>query len=221
MTLNDLPTIVVALTVSSYWLYVGWMILRVRQEAKRIRAVLIPAQRREQYMWIIWVPVIGAWIEVPYLAVWPPLRQNAWIGVPEAVLEIPSLLPIRLLGAAFAVTCLLLSIKCWRHMGSQWRMGVDPTQKARLLTDGPFAVVRHPIYALSMTMMLCTVVVLPSPVMLIVAAIHLSLMHMKARNEERFLQQRYQMEYDEYCRHTGRFFPSFGWGWRLYHRRNK
>ncbi len=92
-------------------------------------------------------------------------------------------------------------------MGQQWRMGIDPTQKIRLLVDGPFAKVRHPIYSLSILLMLCSVVVLPCPTMLLLAAIHITLMHIKARNEERFLLDTQGPSYAEYCRKTGRFIP--------------
>ncbi len=86
-------------------------------------------------------------------------------------------------------------------------MGVDAASRNRLITNGPFAKVRHPIYALSIALMLCSVVVISTPVMLAIAALHIALMYLKARNEEEFLLKMHGQSYSEYCRRTGRFLP--------------
>ena len=106
-----------------------------------------------------------------------------------------------------ALVCLGLSIMCWRHMGSDWRMAVDPQGSGRLIQSGPFAKVRHPIYAVSIVLMICSVVAVPNLPMMVVAGVHIMLMHIKARHEERFLLERHGPAYADYCRRTGRFVP--------------
>lgn len=32
-------------------------------------------------------------------------------------------------------------------MGNSWRIGVDPTERTTLVTNGPFALVRNPTFA--------------------------------------------------------------------------
>ena len=207
MTLQHLPTLIVGLTVTAYWTYVARMVRRVRQNAGHVRKVLIPAQFREKLMWIIWVPVIGGWFCTPLKVAF------GFVGpLDQTVLPLDSAsghagLVVRFVAAALAIGCLAASIVTWRYMGEQWRMGVDPTQKLKLLVDGPFARVRHPIYSLSILLMLCSVVILPCPTMFILAAIHITLMLIKARNEERFLLETQGPSYAEYCRKTGRFVP--------------
>ena len=44
-------------------------------------------------------------------------------------------------------------------MGTAWTMAVTPDRNTDLITDGPFARVRHPIYGFSLLLMACTVVV--------------------------------------------------------------
>jgi protein-S-isoprenylcysteine O-methyltransferase Ste14 len=46
--------------------------------------------------------------------------------------------------------------------------------------------------------------------MVVVAAVHVLLMLVKARNEERFLLGAKGEAYASYCRRTGRFVPRFG-----------
>ena len=79
-----------------------------------------------------------------------------------------------------------------------------------LITDGLFRRIRHPIYAFSVLLMLCSAVILPSLPMLAVAAVHVLLMNIKARNEERHLLQSHGEAYARYLARTGRFFPRLG-----------
>ncbi len=214
MTLQTAPTLILGLIVTAYWAYVLRMVVRVRTDAGRVQKVLIPAQRREKLMWLIWVPVIVGWFSTPlriFLGYENPLgtKFDRWLLPPNFAAG-GTFQVIRFVAIAVAIACLALSIRSWRHMGRQWRMGIDPTQKITLLIDGPFARVRHPIYSLSILLMLCSVVVLPCATMLFFAVIHISLMHLKARNEERHLLEARGKSYADYCRRTGRFIPNVG-----------
>ncbi|MGA8034043.1 MAG: isoprenylcysteine carboxylmethyltransferase family protein, partial [Casimicrobiaceae bacterium] len=76
-----------------------------------------------------------------------------------------------------------------------------------LITDGPFRRIRHPIYAFSILIMIASAVVLPTPSMIALAALHLSLMNIKARNEEAHLARMHGDAYLRYLDRTGRFLP--------------
>ncbi|MDO8629652.1 MAG: isoprenylcysteine carboxylmethyltransferase family protein [Phycisphaerales bacterium] len=114
---------------------------------------------------------------------------------------------LRGLAALAAIGSLALSINCWRYMGRNWRMGIDPNQESELLHGGPFGAVRHPIYALGMTLMICSVLIVPARVMMILAVLHITLLQLKARNEERFLLKVHGDAYAKYCELTPRFVP--------------
>jgi len=92
-------------------------------------------------------------------------------------------------------------------MGRSWRMAVAPDQQTELVTTGLYGLVRHPIYALSILLMMCTLVVAPTLPVALMACIHISLMQAKARNEERFLVGRHGAVYQRYMQRTGRFVP--------------
>jgi protein-S-isoprenylcysteine O-methyltransferase Ste14 len=84
---------------------------------------------------------------------------------------------------------------------------VTPDQQTELVTTGLYGHVRHPIYALSILLMLCTVVVAPTVPVVLMAVIHIALMVVKARNEEQFLSERHGASYRRYLDRTGRFVP--------------
>ena len=89
-------------------------------------------------------------------------------------------------------------------------MDVPLKGEVPLITDGPFRYVRHPIYTLSMLLMICSAVVVPTVPMLGIAIVHLLLMQLKARHEERHLLRLHGEVYQSYLARTGRFFPRRG-----------
>jgi len=202
--MKDLPAAVLTATIWAYWLCVGVMIVRIRRKTRK-QAGVIPRQRLERLMWLVWVPLVAAWVTLPYLAA---TRSVPPWAVPDFARN-PPWIALSWMAALIAIACLGLSIECWMRMGSRWRMAVVPGERTELVTSGLYAWIRHPIYALSVTLMAASAVILPTVPMLAVAAIHVSLMVIKARNEEAFLHGVHGEVYARYCAQTGRFFPRF------------
>jgi protein-S-isoprenylcysteine O-methyltransferase Ste14 len=101
-------------------------------------------------------------------------------------------------------------------MGESWRVGVDESERTDLVTHGPFAVVRNPIFAamvpasLGLTLMVPNVVGLIGFVALVVALeIQVRLV------EEPYLRKAHGDDYASYVGRTGRFAPGLG---RMGHR---
>ena len=156
--MKDLPCIVMAATVWAYWACVGAMIVRVRRRTRKLSGI-VPSQRLEQLMWIVWVPLVAAWMVLPYVAAGATACAVAAAGLRARAAD-----AARCAGSAAGVglACLGLSIHCWLRMGRNWRMAVAPDQQTELVTTGLYGLVRHPIYALSILLMLCTLVVAPT-----------------------------------------------------------
>src|SRR5207249_896308 len=201
--MKDLPGVLLTATIWSYWIGVGVMIVRVRRKTHSL-AGLVPMQSLEKLMWIVWVPVVVAWAVLPYLS----LSHGGPMSLPSFFAGDPPYTALRWVAGFTALACLLLTSLCWARMGTSWRMDVRPDSKNDLITDGPFRYVRHPIYALSMMLMVCTVIVVPTFSMLLVAILHIGLMNLKARHEERHLLGVHGERYRIYVSHTGRFVPT-------------
>jgi protein-S-isoprenylcysteine O-methyltransferase Ste14 len=200
----DIPTLVLTATVWVYWFAVGAMVVRARRKTRQL-AGLVPEQPLERRMWLVLVPAIVLWILLPWLSL--TRAQPPLLALPEFARAVPAYAALRWLAALCVVMSLALTVKCWRRMGSDWRMAVSETQKSALITDGLYARVRHPIYALQMLLMLCSVLIVPTVPMIVVAIVHLSLMNLKARNEERHLLKVHGAQYQAYLARTGRFLP--------------
>jgi protein-S-isoprenylcysteine O-methyltransferase Ste14 len=175
----------------------------VRRHTRKVVG-LVPEQRLERLMWLVWVPLVAAWIFVP----WATLRGSGAVpALPDFALRESVFAALRWVAALVAVIALAGTIRCWLRMGSDWRMDVGLERKTMLITDGLFARVRHPIYAFSILLMLCSAAIVPTLPMVLIAAVHIVLMILKARNEERHLSALHGDAYAQYLRRTGRFFP--------------
>jgi protein-S-isoprenylcysteine O-methyltransferase Ste14 len=199
---THLPALLIGFIMALYWsrvLRLAWKQKRRTGQA----ANLFPPETVGRVLRIVWFPAIALWIALPICAgslkraspaLLRPLFQNLWVSW---------------IALAIALIAFVATWICWKKMGKSWRMGIDPNDKTRLIVTGPYARLRHPIYALSSLLMICTMLILPSPVMLAVGIIHLSLLQWEARREEQYLTALHGPSYALYAARTGRFLPRF------------
>lgn len=119
--------------------------------------------------------------------------------------------PLNYAGTAIAVAGVLLTLYAQIAMGESWRIGVDPGETTDLVTSGPFAWVRNPIFsamiptALGLAMMVPNVVAVAGFIGLITA------LELQVRAvEEPYLLRVHGSAYESYAARVGRFFPGLG-----------
>lgn len=200
--MQDFPSLLLAAVVWAYWGRVASMAWRIRRRTHTLSGV-VPQQGLERFLWIFFVPVVAAWMALPLIAAF---REAGELAIPAAARSAPWLV-VRGVAALAGAVLLLATIRCWDRMGRHWKMAVTPGERQVLITDGPFARVRHPIYGYQILLMLASLVVVPTRGLLIVAIVHVVLMTVKARNEERHLLGTHGEDYASYVERTGRFFP--------------
>lgn len=187
--------------MAAYW---GRVIRLTHKMRKRVGRAgnFIPTERLGRILRYIWIPVVGCWIVIPLVT---GIRGGARMrGMMRPLYDLPVLAWV---AVGVALMAFGLTLVCWKRMGKSWRMGIDPNEKNELVCSGPFAYVRHPIYALSSLLMLCTIVVVPSGAMLVIGAMHLALLQWEARREERHMASVHPGVYTRYAKGTGRFLP--------------
>ena len=200
---GDIPQTVVTLAVWAYWASV--CILVVRSHIRfRTSAGGLPRTIRERWMWSLWVPAILLWQVLPAIA---GSASHPLFATPDIALENPLLLSLRSIGAGLAVFAYCMTIPNWLSMGKNWSMAIVPKKRSKLITTGMFAYVRHPIYALSVLLMVATMIVTLTPAMTLIGFIHIAMLTMKAISEEKYLTTVHGQEYTDYCKTTGRFVP--------------
>src|SRR3954468_2129490 len=98
----------------------------------------------------------------------------------------------------------------WRaqeDMQESWRVGIDPTQRTRLVANGLFRFCRNPIYLGLQLAMAGFAMLVPGTLSLLLLATTLIVTYFQARLEEAHLLRQHGAEYAEYCQRVGRFFP--------------
>ena len=195
----SVPLLLIGGTVALYWHRVLRMARKQRRRTGKA-ANLVPPEPVGRVLRILWVPVVVIWVAHPLAAAFrtdPPaaLRPLAHVGW------------VRWASAAAVVAGFVVTRRCWTRMGRDWRMGIDPGERTRLVFDGLFAYVRHPIYALSAGMMLATMAALPTPTMLAAGTVHVILLVWESAREERHLVAVHGPAYEAYRRRVGRILP--------------
>ena len=193
-----LPGLLVGLIVGFYWARVLKLVLKARRTTGR-SANFLPPEPLGRALRVVWYPTVAAWIALPLVTAFSrTLAGQLLYRAPWATWT----------AVAVAALALALTMACWRRMGRSWRMGIDPAERTGLVVTGPFAFVRHPIYALSSLLMLASVAAVPHPAMLVVGAIHLAFLQWEARREERHMVRSHGEVYERYMANVGRFVPT-------------
>ncbi|WP_437636305.1 methyltransferase family protein [Sorangium sp. So ce854] len=117
------------------------------------------------------------------------------------------------LGAVATLAGILGTLWSQGAMGESWRIGVSEAERTKLVTRGPFAVVRNPIFSFMMLAALGITLVLPNAAalasfMALVTAIELQVRVV----EEPYLLRSHGDAYAAYCAKVGRFLPGLGLG---------
>ncbi|HYE17219.1 MAG TPA: isoprenylcysteine carboxylmethyltransferase family protein [Tepidisphaeraceae bacterium] len=196
------PSVIVGAILLVYWVKVLQLVVRTRRTVGRA-ANIVPPEPLGRALRIVWGPAVVLWIFLPLLVPFV-------LDPPAGLRPIWNVYGNGIVGwtmVAIALAALTITWVCWIKMGTSWRMGIDPNEKTRLVFTGPYSRVRHPIYGLSQVLGVVAVVVMPSPVMIAVGALHVFLMQWESRREEKFLVALHGPVYADYIRQTGRFIP--------------
>lgn len=199
MKIVHLPSLLIGLLMAAYWMRVIHLVRKARRRGGH-GANLIPNETTGRYLRLIWFPVVALWIVLPILhglTTPQPFPLQPFYDSPA----------LAWIAAIIALAAFIATLVCWKKMGKSWRMGIDPNDKTELIITGPYACLRHPIYALSSVLMLSALAAYPCPIMALAAVLHLLLLQWEARREEKYLLSVHGSAYQEYMQRTGRFMP--------------
>ena len=96
-------------------------------------------------------------------------------------------------------------------MGNSWRVGIDPHEVTELVTSGPFALVRNPIFTAMGITLLGVTLLSPSAMTTLAFVTFLAGVHLQVRLvEEPALGRLHGAAYRSYTSRVGRFLPGIG-----------
>jgi protein-S-isoprenylcysteine O-methyltransferase Ste14 len=114
-------------------------------------------------------------------------------------------------GVVLGIVGIGLTFGAQLAMGDSWRVGVDPEERTKLVTDGPFELVRNPIYSAMLPTVFGLVLMVPSVIAIAAFITLLVALELQVRLvEEPYLRQVHGRAYVEYAATVGRFVPGLG-----------
>jgi protein-S-isoprenylcysteine O-methyltransferase Ste14 len=111
------------------------------------------------------------------------------------------------LGAAVMVAGLLLAVWAREYLGGNWSSEVTIKQGHELITTGPYAVVRHPIYTGILAGLLGTAIALSQVRGFIAFLLIFLMLWRKLRMEEQWMRSQFGETYATYARQTAVLVP--------------
>jgi protein-S-isoprenylcysteine O-methyltransferase Ste14 len=150
---------------------------------------------------VLFVVALAVGALAPVLALADVLGPIPALDVPAAHAAGIALFAAGLAGTLFAQM----------SMGASWRIGVDETERTDLVTGGPFAYVRNPIFAAMLPTSAGLVLMVPSAVAIAGLGALLLALELQVRVvEEPYLLRVHGDSYARYAARVGRFAPGLG-----------
>jgi protein-S-isoprenylcysteine O-methyltransferase Ste14 len=115
---------------------------------------------------------------------------------------------LAVVAAAVAVFSVWFVVAAARTLGKQWSLAARVIEGHKLVTEGPYRVVRHPIYTgmLGMLLATCAATTLPPAVPFAVLVFLIGTL-IRVRGEEKLLRETFGADFDNYSRRVRGFIP--------------
>lgn len=154
-----------------------------------------------------WIAGVG-FVLAGLLGVAAPVLALLDVVEPIAALDVTALHVIAFL---LALAGIAATFYAQGAMGNSWRIGVEPSERTELVTAGPFALVRNPIYAAILPTALGLALLVPSWVAFAGFAGLVVALELQVRVvEEPYLRQVHGESFTAYAARVGRFVPGVG-----------
>jgi len=170
---------------------------KIRRRRKRIRRQVPPAE------WLVLILLFLGMFFLPLayaLTPWLRFADYRWPPAAHAVAGV--------LGSAALLFALWLFWRAHRDLAADWSPSLEVFEGHRLVTEGIYGVIRHPMYAsqvawaIGQTLLLRNWIAGPASLVAL-----LPLFLVRIPQEERMLVQHFGDDYRLYCERTGRIVP--------------
>ena len=144
---------------------------------------------------------------IPFLIGGYMIMKGHRFSDPLDLRVIPRVDALAWIGAVLCIGGLLFCIWARFSLGRNWSGVVTFKGGHELITRGPYAIVRHPIYTGLLAMVIGTVIVLGHVAAIIGLPIVIASLWIKLRYEERLMLEKFPDEYAAYQRRVKRLIP--------------
>ncbi|MFX1416002.1 MAG: methyltransferase [Promethearchaeota archaeon] len=118
-------------------------------------------------------------------------------------------IPIWVRWAGLGLGIVAVPLVWWAHrtLGESFSYALEVKEEQRLITSGPYARVRHPVYTSQVLFNFGLALVASNWILLVIWAAGVPFTYHRMFNEEKMMIQEFGDEYVTYMKQTGRLFP--------------
>jgi protein-S-isoprenylcysteine O-methyltransferase Ste14 len=144
---------------------------------------------------------------VAFAAIWLTPRHNWWALPPSQAGEIA----VAVVAVLLAYSSALLSLRSVQTLGKQWTYQARVLKDHDLITQGPYSIVRNPIYLGMFGMLLSTGLVFSHWWLALIAIVFFLVGNrIRIRSEEKLLRETFGQKFDDYAARVPAFIPFIG-----------
>jgi protein-S-isoprenylcysteine O-methyltransferase Ste14 len=191
--LDSLPTLVFAVVMLS-WMTFALVILVHKKPAAG------PEQKRER------TSMAGLALQgLAYAIVWSVHRH---FFTPIVAMSKPLEIALAVLTMVLAIGSVWFVLAAVRALGKQWSIAARLVEGHKLITEGPYRMVRNPIYTGMLGMLLATGLAISHWIALPIAIVVFAIgTWIRVRSEEKLLCEAFGAEFEEYARKVPAVVP--------------
>lgn len=180
---------------------VGWYAIRYPFERRANKVGVIKSLFNWAESGLLAVAFVGLWV-VPLLF--------AFTGFP-ASFDRPLVPAIAALGGVILCAALGLFYRSHAELGRNWSISLQIRDQHRLITNGIYRFIRHPMYSSFFLLAIAQLALLPNWIAGASGLVGVGLLYgFRVWSEEAMMVERFGTAYKDYMAHTGRLFPRFG-----------
>lgn len=129
----------------------------------------------------------------------------AWFHTPS---QPPAAAVLIAIAAILGVLAIIIAVSATSVLGKQWRFDAALNPDHNLVQSGPYAIMRHPIYASMLLMLIATALIVSNWMALCVAlVIYFVGTEIRVRIEEKLLVAHFGIQYEDYRRRVSAYLP--------------
>jgi protein-S-isoprenylcysteine O-methyltransferase Ste14 len=133
------------------------------------------------------------WVINPEWLTWSNLNMPLWL---------------RWVGVAVGVLTVLMSFFVHRTLGRNFTPTLETPEENQLVTDGVYALIRHPMYTTFFMLFLSSFLITTNWLIALFGTIYWFLILNRVKTEEAMMLDTFGDQYQEYMHQSGRFIPS-------------
>ena len=190
----------------AFWILFGGMIVmqiyfasQVRQAGERVSADREAIQR--EGWWYAVVRAIGSLALIAFLVLYA--ISPSWMNA----LFVPIPVWLRWVGVVLGVVSFVLYAWSQASLGKGWSPHLQMREEHGLITTGPYARIRHPLYLALLGFLTSIALTTANWFFIALLIVSIVVLALRVPKEEQMMVEEFGEEYEKYIERTGRFIP--------------